>query len=70
MPAFQIKEDPPKDGSVFLAIQGFLDAHTFEELEKKINKQNYMVVASNIRVIRRNCTLRVICILPSNTVKL
>ena len=37
MPAFQIKEDPPKDGSVFLAIQGFLDAHTFEELEKKIN---------------------------------
>ena len=38
-------------------------------ITKKINKQNYMVVASNIRVIPRNCTLCVICILPSNTVK-
>ena len=37
MPAFQIKEDSPKDGSVFQAIRGFLDAHTFEELEKRIN---------------------------------
>ena len=38
MPAFQIlKEKLPAEGVVLLSVKGFLDAHTFEELEKTIN---------------------------------
>jgi anti-anti-sigma factor len=37
MPAFQILKEKLPDGVVLLAVRGFLDAHTFEELEKTIN---------------------------------
>ncbi len=37
MPAFQIVKEPLPGNATFLTIRGFLDAHTFEELEKTIN---------------------------------
>jgi len=37
MPAFQILKEKLTDGIVLLTVRGFLDAHTFEELEKAIN---------------------------------
>ncbi len=37
MPAFQIVKEKLPEGVVFLGVRGFLDAHTFEELEKAIN---------------------------------
>jgi anti-sigma B factor antagonist len=37
MPAFQIVKEKLSEGVVLLTIRGFLDAHTFEELEKTIN---------------------------------
>lgn len=37
MPAFQILKEKLPDGIVILTVRGFLDAHTFEELEKTIN---------------------------------
>lgn len=37
MPEFQIKQQKLQGGVVFLAVGGFLDAHTFEQMEKKIN---------------------------------
>ncbi len=37
MPAFQILKEKLADGMVLLTVRGFLDAHTFEELEKCIN---------------------------------
>ncbi|MBI2930946.1 MAG: STAS domain-containing protein [Planctomycetes bacterium] len=37
MPAFQILKEKLPDGIVILTIRGFLDAHTFEELEKTID---------------------------------
>ena len=37
MPAFQIQKENVRDGIVLLSIRGFLDAHTFEELEHSIN---------------------------------
>ena len=37
MPAFQILKENIQNGVVLLTIRGFLDAHTFEELEKTIN---------------------------------
>ena len=37
MPAFQIVKETLQNGLVELIVRGFLDAHTFEELEKTIN---------------------------------
>lgn len=37
MPAFQILKEKLAEGIVLLTVRGFLDAHTFEELEKTIN---------------------------------
>ncbi len=37
MPAFQIVKEKLADGVVLLAVRGFLDAHTYEELEKTVN---------------------------------
>lgn len=37
MPAFQILKEKVADGVTLLTVRGFLDAHTFEELEKCIN---------------------------------
>jgi anti-anti-sigma factor len=37
MPAFQILKEKLQGGVTLLSIRGFLDAHTFEELEKTIN---------------------------------
>ena len=38
MPAFQIVKEKLKDSLIALSVKGFLDAHTFEELEKTINE--------------------------------
>ena len=38
MPEFNILKRQLQDGIVQLTIHGFLDAHTFEELEKTINE--------------------------------
>jgi anti-sigma B factor antagonist len=38
MPAFQILKERLQDGVNLLTVRGFLDAHTFEELEKTINE--------------------------------
>jgi anti-anti-sigma factor len=37
MPAFQILKEKVTGGVILLSVKGFLDAHTFEELEKTIN---------------------------------
>lgn len=37
MPAFQILKEKLPEGVILLAVRGFLDAHTFEELERTIN---------------------------------
>lgn len=37
MPSFQILKESLEDGIVLLTVRGFLDAHTFEKLEKAIN---------------------------------
>jgi anti-sigma B factor antagonist len=37
MPAFQIAKEKLPEGIVSLSVRGFLDAHTYEELEKAIN---------------------------------
>jgi anti-sigma B factor antagonist len=37
MPAFQILKEKLTGGVILLSVKGFLDAHTFEELEKTIN---------------------------------
>ena len=37
MPAFQILKEKLPEGVVLLTVRGFLDAHTFEELERTIN---------------------------------
>ncbi len=37
MPAFQILKEKLQGSVVVLTVRGFLDAHTFEELEKTIN---------------------------------
>ena len=37
MSAFQILKEKLSDGVFLLTVRGFLDAHTFEELEKTIN---------------------------------
>ncbi len=37
MPAFQILKEKLPDSIVLLTVRGFLDAHTFEELEKAVN---------------------------------
>ena len=37
MPAFQILKEGKAGGITQLTIRGFLDAHTFEDLEKTIN---------------------------------
>lgn len=37
MPAFQITREKLGDGIALLCVRGFLDAHTFEELERAIN---------------------------------
>ena len=38
MPAFQIVKEKLGDTVTVLSVKGFLDAHTFEELEKTINE--------------------------------
>lgn len=38
MAEFKILKSQLKNGIVMLTVQGFLDAHTFEELEKTINE--------------------------------
>src|SRR5436309_8125952 len=38
MPAFQILKEKLQDGVVVLTVRGFLDAHTYEELEKTVNE--------------------------------
>jgi anti-sigma B factor antagonist len=38
MPTFQITKDKLPNGVMFLTVSGFLDAHTFEELEKAIGE--------------------------------
>jgi anti-sigma B factor antagonist len=38
MPEFQIQQQKLQNGVVFMALKGFLDAHTFEQLEKTINE--------------------------------
>ena len=38
MPAFQIVKEKLADTVTILSVKGFLDAHTFEELEKTINE--------------------------------
>ena len=37
MPAFQILKESLADGVTLLTVRGFLDAHTFEKLEKTIS---------------------------------
>ncbi len=37
MPAFKILKEKIEEGIVILTVQGFLDAHTFEEMERTIN---------------------------------
>ena len=37
MPPFKIVKEQFEDGVTLLTVRGFLDAHTFEELEKTIN---------------------------------
>lgn len=37
MPAFQIRKEKLPDGIVAITVRGFLDAHTFEELDKTLN---------------------------------
>lgn len=38
MPAFQIQKENVRSGIVLLTVRGFLDAHTFEQLEKTIHE--------------------------------
>ena len=38
MPAFQITKEKLPEGVILLTVRGFLDAHTFEELERTINE--------------------------------
>lgn len=38
MSAFEIRKEPQKNGVVLLSVRGFLDAHTYEELEKTFQK--------------------------------
>jgi anti-sigma B factor antagonist len=38
MPTFQITREKLPSGVLFLSVRGFLDAHTFEELEKTISE--------------------------------
>ena len=38
MPNFQIKTDEVSDGVVQVSVEGFLDAHTFEQMENTINQ--------------------------------
>ena len=37
MPAFQIQKEKLQEGIMLVTVRGFLDAHTYEELEKTIN---------------------------------
>jgi anti-anti-sigma factor len=48
MPAFQILKEKLMDGIVQLTVKGFLDAHTFEQLEKTIDD---LFEAGSFRVI-------------------
>ena len=38
MPAFEIQKTDLEDGITELTVRGFLDAHTFEQLENKIQE--------------------------------
>ncbi len=48
MPAFNIAKEKLDNGVIMLTVTGFLDAHTFEKLEKTINdlfdEGNYRLV--------------------------
>lgn len=48
MTPFQIAKEKLTNGVTFLSVRGFLDAHTFEELEKTISElfdqNNYRVI--------------------------
>lgn len=37
MPDFEIQTKKLQNGITFIAVRGFLDAHTFEEMERTIN---------------------------------
>ncbi|MBI5366046.1 MAG: STAS domain-containing protein [Planctomycetes bacterium] len=37
MPEFQINTQKLQNGVMFITVSGFLDAHTFEEMERTIN---------------------------------
>lgn len=37
MASFAIMEEKLREGAVLLTLKGFLDAHTYEELENKVN---------------------------------
>jgi len=39
MPEFAIREEPLGNGIVLLRLSGFLDAHTFEELEDAVGRK-------------------------------
>lgn len=39
MPSFQILREPIREGVVLLTLRGFLDAHTYEELDRAIHEQ-------------------------------
>ncbi|OGL46919.1 MAG: hypothetical protein A2W05_10445 [Candidatus Schekmanbacteria bacterium RBG_16_38_10] len=38
MPKFQISKEKLTDGIILLTVKGFLDAHTYEELEKVLDE--------------------------------
>jgi len=48
MPAFQILKEQVQDGMVQLSVRGFLDAHTFERLDREIDS---LVQAGVFRLI-------------------
>lgn len=39
MPEFAIREEPLGNGIVLMQVSGFLDAHTFEELEDAVGRK-------------------------------
>ena len=54
MPEFGIREEPLENGIVLMFLSGFLDAHTFEELEdavgRKFTEGNYKLIVDMAKV--------------------
>lgn len=48
MPAFQIVKEKIQEGLVLLTVKGFLDAHTYEQLEKTIDE---LIDSGTIKII-------------------